>query len=164
MSGLRSQLSPHEEVALRRVALVASEGLEPAHVQRLQHLHLIELDGRWWRLTALGQQRLKALSPAGMSPRARAPDEIARILAKFIKPREHHLPCRFVLPLALVRDLPQQIILRPGQVGHFTTTSGRTSADAALASRGACFCLGVHHWSTLSIFRAGDIREWLANA
>jgi hypothetical protein len=32
MSGLRAQLSPHEEIALRRVALGASEGAPPIHI------------------------------------------------------------------------------------------------------------------------------------
>jgi hypothetical protein len=72
MSGLRAQLSPHEEVALRRVALVASEGLEPALVQRLQHLHLIEPDGRSWRLKAPTTASTRAATPARMMERAKA--------------------------------------------------------------------------------------------
>jgi hypothetical protein len=86
MRGSSAQLSPHEEVALRRVALAAADGVRPDHVIRLRHLHLIEPDGATWRLTALGQQRLKTLSRPGMLPRLGAPDEISRILAKFLRP------------------------------------------------------------------------------
>ena len=83
MSGFRAQLSPHEEVALRRVALGAVDGLAPEHVQRLQHLQLIEADGSAWRLTALGRQRLKALPQPVKLVTGGASDEIERILAKF---------------------------------------------------------------------------------
>src|SRR5918993_1436279 len=30
------------------------------------------------------------------------------------------------LPLSLIRDLPQEVVLRPSEVGHFTTSSGFT--------------------------------------
>ena len=33
--------------------------------------------------------------------------------------RPHHLSRRLVLPLALIRHLPQQIVLGPGEIGHF---------------------------------------------
>jgi hypothetical protein len=83
MSGLRALLSPSEEVALRRVALGATDGLAPAHVQRLRHLNLIEPDRSAWRLTALGQQRFKALSASGRWPSGGASDDIEQILGKF---------------------------------------------------------------------------------
>jgi hypothetical protein len=31
----------------------------------------------------------------------------------------HYLPRRLILPLPFIRDLPQQIVLGPSQVGHF---------------------------------------------
>jgi hypothetical protein len=85
MNAPRALLSPSEEVALRRVALGASDGVAPAHVQRLRDLHLIEADRRSWRLTALGQQRLKALSTSGRWPSGGASGEIEQILGKFIR-------------------------------------------------------------------------------
>jgi hypothetical protein len=33
--------------------------------------------------------------------------------------RPNHLSCWLILALTLVRDLPQQIVLGPGQVGNF---------------------------------------------
>ena len=63
MRELRPQLSPDEEVALRRVALGFSHGVVSDHIRRLKDLHLIEADKTSWRLTALGQQRFKSLGP-----------------------------------------------------------------------------------------------------
>ena len=83
MSGLHAQLSPPEEIALRRVALAATDGLAPAQIQRLRQLRLIEVSGTSWRLTALGRQRLGALPQPVKLVTGDAVDEIERILAKF---------------------------------------------------------------------------------
>ena len=40
--------------------------------------------------------------------------------------RPDHLFRRLVLPLALIGNLPQEIVLGPRQVGYFHATSGRT--------------------------------------
>ena len=88
MTGVRVKLGPTEEVALRRVALRSSHGLRPASIQRLQRLHLIEADKASWRLTALGQQRLKALPQPVKLVTGGAWDEIARILEKFTKQKQ----------------------------------------------------------------------------
>jgi hypothetical protein len=82
MSGLRAQLSPHEEVALRRIALASIDGLASAHIQRLRHLQLIEADGTSWRLTALGRKRLKDMPQPVQLATGDVSDEIERILAK----------------------------------------------------------------------------------
>jgi hypothetical protein len=44
MRGMLAQLSPNEEVALRRVALGFSHGVASDHIRRLKDLHLIEAD------------------------------------------------------------------------------------------------------------------------
>jgi hypothetical protein len=80
------QLAPSEEVVLRRVALAALRGVPTAHLQHLQHLRLIEVAGTSWRLTPLGQQRLKAMQQRAKLLTADAYEEIERILAKFGKP------------------------------------------------------------------------------
>ena len=57
MKGMLAQLSPHEETALRKIA-VGSDGLvDPAHVRRLQQLALVEKQGQSWRLTSIGVRR-----------------------------------------------------------------------------------------------------------
>jgi hypothetical protein len=80
------QLKPsEEEVVLRRVALAALRGVSATHLQHLQHLRLIEA-GTSWRLTPLGQQRLKAMPQWATLLPADAYEEIERLLAKFSKP------------------------------------------------------------------------------
>ena len=83
MSGLHAQLSPHEEVALRRVAQADSASLAPRHIRRLWQLRLIEANGSSWRLTALGRQRLRALPQPVTLVTGDAFGEIERILAKY---------------------------------------------------------------------------------
>jgi hypothetical protein len=85
MSGLRAQLSPKEEVALRRVAFGSSQGLPQSHTQRLERLKLIEAVGVSWRLTPLGEKRVSALPKPVKLAKANASDEVARILAKFTR-------------------------------------------------------------------------------
>jgi len=40
------------------------------------------------------------------------------LAANWMRNGPHHLTRRLVLALALIRDLPQQVILGPGEVGH----------------------------------------------
>jgi hypothetical protein len=84
MSDLQSQLSPDEEVALRRVALGFSHGVASDHLRRLKDLHLIEADKTSWRLTALGQQRFDSLPRAAKSESHGTPDAIAMMLARIV--------------------------------------------------------------------------------
>jgi hypothetical protein len=79
-------LSLDEEVALRRVALGYSQRVAPDHIRRLKAFHLIEPDQGYWRLTALGQQRFKALPRAAKLASDGTPDAIAMML--FAKLRE----------------------------------------------------------------------------
>lgn len=67
---LNALLSPHEEVALRRVALglAPREMLSDRATARLKSLALIEASESGLRLTQIGQQRYSALP--GISPAA----------------------------------------------------------------------------------------------
>jgi len=87
MSDLQPQLSPDEEVALRRVALGFSHGVASDHIRRLKVLHLIKADKTSWRLTAPGQQRFKSLPRATKLASDGTPDAIAMMLARFAKLR-----------------------------------------------------------------------------
>jgi hypothetical protein len=58
--GLRAPLSPHEEIALRRVAY-GSIDVAARHVERLIRLALVEPHGLGLRLTTAGMQRIEAL-------------------------------------------------------------------------------------------------------
>ena len=66
MKGIRAPLSPHEETALRKIAVGSVDSVDPAHARRLQQLELVEQDGNSWRLTATGRRRhdLLMTSPA----------------------------------------------------------------------------------------------------
>ena len=88
MRGMLAQLSPNEEVALRRVALGFSHGVAPNHIRRLKDLHLIEADKTSWRLTALGQQRFTSLPRAAQLASDGTPDALATMLSKVAKQRE----------------------------------------------------------------------------
>ena len=88
MSDLQQQLSPDEEVALRRVALGFSHGVASDHTRRLKDLHLIEADKSSWRLTALGQQRFNSLPRAAKLASDGTPDAVAMMLARLAKLRE----------------------------------------------------------------------------
>lgn len=57
MKGLLAPLSPHEETALRKIAVGSNNPVDPAHVRRLHQLELVEKDGSSWRLTATGRRR-----------------------------------------------------------------------------------------------------------
>ena len=63
--GLIAPLSPHEELALRRVAFGVADPLSvrASHTLRLKGLALIDDSTGALRLTPLGQRRLEALSP-----------------------------------------------------------------------------------------------------
>jgi len=64
MKGMLAPLSPHEETALRKIAVGSDDPLDPAHVRRLHQLGLVENDGGTWRLTALGARRHALLRTA----------------------------------------------------------------------------------------------------
>jgi hypothetical protein len=72
MKGMLAQLSPHEETALRKIAVGSDDVLDPAHVRRLHQLDLVKSDGRSWRLTALGSRRHEALVNARVATPASA--------------------------------------------------------------------------------------------
>ena len=72
MKGMLAQLSPHEETALRKIAVGSDDVLDPAHVRRLHQLDLVERDGRSWRLTALGGRRHEVLMNARVATPASA--------------------------------------------------------------------------------------------
>ena len=57
MKGILAPLSPHEETALRKIAVGSDNPVDPAHARRLHQLELIENDGSSWRLTATGRRR-----------------------------------------------------------------------------------------------------------
>jgi hypothetical protein len=57
MKGMLAPLSPHEETALRKIAVGSDDTLDPAHLRRLHQLGLVENEGRAWRLTATGARR-----------------------------------------------------------------------------------------------------------
>jgi len=57
MKGILAPLSPHEETALRKIAVGSDNPVDPAHARRLHQLELVEKDGNSWRLTAMGRRR-----------------------------------------------------------------------------------------------------------
>lgn len=61
--GLSAPLSPHEEIALRRIAIQQSGAAEPddRHVTRLVALELVAQEGVSLNLTPLGKRRLDTL-------------------------------------------------------------------------------------------------------
>lgn len=61
MRGLLAPLSPHEEIALRKVGFGDREPLAPEHVRRLLQLDLIEWNGWRWSLTETGRRRYDAM-------------------------------------------------------------------------------------------------------
>lgn len=62
MKGMLAQLSPHEETALRKIAIGSLDGLDPVHVRRLAQLELVEWNGHSWRLTEVGSRRHDSLA------------------------------------------------------------------------------------------------------
>ena len=72
MKGLLAQLSPHEESALRKIAVVSDDSVDPAHVRRLHQLGLVEKDGPALRLTAMGVRRHDLLMKATVATDASA--------------------------------------------------------------------------------------------
>ena len=61
MRGMLAPLSRHEEAALRKIGFGIKVTIEPNHLRRLQHLELVQWDGRAWQLTQVGRQRYKSL-------------------------------------------------------------------------------------------------------
>lgn len=83
MKGLLAQLSPNEEVALRRVALGIGDGVARHHVRRLHSLDLIDGEGPLCQLTLLGRQRFEALPRPQKWVGDGTPEEVAAILSRF---------------------------------------------------------------------------------
>ena len=85
--GLHAQLSPHEEITLRRVATGdQSDSLSLRHLRRFEQLSLIERQRGSWVLTPLGHQRYGALEKPLLRPKdGQVFGEIDRILDKHIK-------------------------------------------------------------------------------
>ena len=84
MRGMLAQLSPHEEITLRRIALGFGERerLSHRHVERLEHLELIEEGDGLLRLTAIGLQRYAGLERPTKWADEAAPLEISRLLTE----------------------------------------------------------------------------------
>ena len=61
--GLLVELSPNEEIALRRIAegMVETNDVQERHLERLKLLALVEVTAKDFRLTSLGQRRLSML-------------------------------------------------------------------------------------------------------
>ena len=78
--GLLAQLSPHEEVTLRRIALGISKAtLLPARdVAYLVRLRLVDEDDGRLSLTALGRERYQGLPRPAESPHQDAPETALR--------------------------------------------------------------------------------------
>lgn len=72
MKGLLAPLSPHEETALRKIAVGSDDALDAAHVRRLRQLELVEDHGPVWRLTPLGMRRHELLMNATVATDASA--------------------------------------------------------------------------------------------
>jgi hypothetical protein len=83
--GLKTPLSPHEEVTLRRIALgIANPADLPAKdVERLKALWLIEEFSAGLRLTPIGKKRYLTLPNSGAFDSG-APDEAAAKIAEFV--------------------------------------------------------------------------------
>lgn len=78
--GALVQLSPSEEITLRRIA-VGSDRLLDSHVLRFDKLKLIERRRGSWCLTALGRHRYDGLEkPPLFRTTVPLADEISRIL------------------------------------------------------------------------------------
>jgi hypothetical protein len=88
---LIAPLSPHEEVALRRIAL----GLTPTHelsaraIVRLKNLSLIEDSETGLRLTDVGRQRYRTLPGAKAGELPVAQEQLAQILSTYIEEAKH---------------------------------------------------------------------------
>ena len=83
--GLKTPLSPHEEVTLRRIALgIANPADLPAKdVERLKALWLIEEFSAGLRLTPIGKKRYLTLPNSGAFDSG-APDEAAAKIAEIV--------------------------------------------------------------------------------
>ncbi len=57
--GLRAQLSPNEENALRKIAVGVTDQILAVHLGRLAALQLIEERDGTWKLTAIGELRTR---------------------------------------------------------------------------------------------------------
>ena len=84
--GLLAPLSPHEEIALRRVAhgIVDPKTLQASHILRLKSLALIKDSKGTLRVTPLGQRRLDALPNTRIALAPADFDEHTAALAKIL--------------------------------------------------------------------------------
>jgi hypothetical protein len=84
--GLSAPLSPGEEVTLRRLALGISSlnDLPIVHLQRLEQLGLIKLDGDRGNLTSIGVARYQTLPKAPLMDSEGRSRELVRILIRHI--------------------------------------------------------------------------------
>ncbi len=57
--GLRAQLSPNEENALRKIAAGVTDQIPAVHLVQLVSLQLIEARDGTWKLTAIGEARTR---------------------------------------------------------------------------------------------------------
>lgn len=82
MRGMLAQLSPHEEITLRRIALGfgSRDRLSPRYVERLEQLQLIEESDGLLRLTEVGLQRYAGLERPTKWADEGAAQEVSRLL------------------------------------------------------------------------------------
>lgn len=88
---LSAPLSPHEEVALRRIALglTPTQELSARALVRLKNLSLIEDSEAGLRLTGIGRQRYRALPGAMPSELPVASDQLLQVPATHIEEAKH---------------------------------------------------------------------------
>jgi hypothetical protein len=73
MRGMLAPLSPHEEAALRKIALGSDDPVRPTHVRRFLQLELIQWNAGCWTLTEPGRRRYDSLpNPRGPLDEAQA--------------------------------------------------------------------------------------------
>ena len=76
--GLRAQLSPNEENALRKIAVGVTDQILAIHLVQLVALQLIEARNGTWRLTEMGRARM-AVSERGVGVPPRFPPVTPRL-------------------------------------------------------------------------------------
>ncbi len=69
--GLRAQLSPNEENALRKIAVGVTDQILAVHLGRLAALQLIEEREGTWKLTAIGEVRTRRSMTIRIDPTPR---------------------------------------------------------------------------------------------
>ena len=76
--GLRAQLSPKEENALRKIGVGVTDQILAIHLVQLVALQLIEARDGTWRLTEMGRARM-AVSERGVGVPPRFPPVTPRL-------------------------------------------------------------------------------------